>query len=89
MLAIFTRYDKDKSGALDLFEFQRVCDDCGVGLVGHRIFRALDKDGGGEISYREINKAIEQRDREVPKESKQRARHRSPAQPAAYGRCFA
>lgn len=57
---LFRRYDRGMDGELNAFEFQRLCEDCSIGLVGHVIFRALDADCGGSISYKEIMAAIEQ-----------------------------
>ena len=36
----------------------QACDDTGFGAVAHTIFRSLDPDGSGEISYRELMSAL-------------------------------
>ena len=51
---IFARYDPDHTGQLDMREFQRACDDTGFGAVAAKVFRALDPDASGAISYAEL-----------------------------------
>jgi Ca2+-binding EF-hand superfamily protein len=58
MRTLFTRYDPDRSGVLDAFEFEKVCDDLGFGLASHTIFRALDPDASGSVSYSELMTAL-------------------------------
>lgn len=54
MSHVFAKYDTDRSGQLTMREFQRACDDTGFGSVAPFIFRTLDPDGSGEISYHEL-----------------------------------
>ena len=55
---IFKRYDKDKTGYLDLREFTKACGDVGMALVAEDIFRALDQDESGAISYIELSESL-------------------------------
>jgi Ca2+-binding EF-hand superfamily protein len=55
---VFERFDKDKSGQLDSTEFQAACEDMGFGNAAHTIFRALDTDGSGTVSYNEVVEAL-------------------------------
>jgi Ca2+-binding EF-hand superfamily protein len=55
---VFAQYDPDRSGVLDAFEFHKACDDIGFGLVSSLIFRALDPDGSGTVSYGEVMQAL-------------------------------
>ena len=55
---VFTKYDTDKSGLLDPFEFAKACSDLGLEAVSHTIFKALDEDNSGAISYKELMNAM-------------------------------
>ena len=55
---LFSKYDRDMTGTLEPTEFQRMCDESGFGLAAHSIFRFLDPDGSGTISYRELTLAL-------------------------------
>ena len=58
LLRLFAHYDSNKSGEIDVDEFHQACEDTGFGPVSHAIFRTLDKDGSGTISYRELVQAL-------------------------------
>lgn len=55
LMSVFSKYDPNSSGLVDMNEFQKACDDSGFGLVAHDIFRALDADGSGQISYKDLS----------------------------------
>ena len=65
--AAFEKYDRDKTGQLDLREFSRAADEMGFGLYANEIFAELDHDGGGSISYYEVAEALASK---VPKDPK-------------------
>jgi len=50
----FREYDKDGSGMLDFNEFNKVATRMGFGTSAHCIFKSLDHDNSGEISYMEL-----------------------------------
>lgn len=54
MQAAFEKYDKDGTGYLDSREWAAVCSEMGFGSVSHQIFRSLDHDGSGAVTYREL-----------------------------------
>ena len=58
VVRLFQRYDPDRSGCLDLFEWQRACEDAGFGSTAHSIFRSLDPDFSGTVDYRELGKVL-------------------------------
>lgn len=49
---VLHRYDKDGSGQLDVIEFDKVCSDFGFGTIASTLFRALDEDSSGLLSYK-------------------------------------
>ena len=51
---MFNAYDKDSTGHICSFEFQRMCDDLGFGAAAQDIFRELDRDGSGTVAFTEI-----------------------------------
>ena len=55
----FEKYDADGSGQLTHKEFVEAATDMGFGGSAHEIFRALDHDGGGSISYGELIAALD------------------------------
>lgn len=55
---VFARYDKDKTGFLDSIEFTRAATEMGFGAVAHQIFRGLDDDGSGTLSYHELVRGL-------------------------------
>ena len=69
--AVFAKYDKDKTGRLTALEFQKACEDCGFGLVASEIFRALDTEGDGEVSYRELRNVLQRGEIGLGKAGKQ------------------
>lgn len=56
--AAFRKYDKDGTGHLDGLEFSMAATEMGFGLVAEEIFRSLDNDGSGSVSYSELVKAL-------------------------------
>jgi len=56
--AAFERYDKDGTGELELHEFERACADMGFGAMAVDIFRSIDHDGSGSVTYRELVKTL-------------------------------
>ena len=54
----FAQYDKDGGGCLDALEFEKLCGTMGFGRVADSIFRSLDKDGTGTITYTELLKSL-------------------------------
>jgi Ca2+-binding EF-hand superfamily protein len=51
----FELYDTDSNGKLDALEFKNACKDMGFGgQAAHELFHAIDRDGTGNIDYREI-----------------------------------
>ena len=72
--SFFKKFDPDLSGFLDAIEFTRVCDALGFGLVASELFRILDPDMSGTISYAELMSALKQQsvaiDRETNKKIK-------------------
>ena len=55
---VFAKYDKDKTGFLDAIEFGQAAAEMGFGAAAHDIFRGLDDDGSGTVSYRELVAAL-------------------------------
>ena len=55
---VFARYDKDNTGFLDSIEFTRAASEMGFGAMAHQIFRSLDNDGSGTLSYHELVRAL-------------------------------
>lgn len=51
---VFEKYDKDKTGMLDALEFEAAAEELGFGKVGHELFRDLDDDGSGCVTYTEL-----------------------------------
>ena len=62
----FERYDKDKTGSLDALEFERACVQLGFGEYAQSIFKVLDADGSGMVSYSELVDALKS---DVPQDS--------------------
>ena len=58
LLTGFEKHDRDGSGTLDLFEFEKAATAIGFGAVAHTIFQDFDRDGSGLVSYREITEAV-------------------------------
>ena len=54
----FKKYDTDKSGYLTSITFGNAARDMGFGAVAHDIFKALDTDGSGTLSYAELAEAL-------------------------------
>lgn len=57
--SVFKRYDHSahsgvSDGTLDAIEFYRLAEDMGFGELADDLYSALDYDGGGSLSYREI-----------------------------------
>ena len=50
----FEKYDLNGSGTLDNVEFQHACQDLGFGTWADNIFKALDVDRSGTLSYSEL-----------------------------------
>ena len=50
----FSKYDGDKSGYLNPLEFKGVCTTLGFGGQSNELFHALDTDGTGLLSYKEL-----------------------------------
>lgn len=61
----FRKYDRDGGGYLDSFEFEKAATDMGFGAVAHDLFKALDHDGSGSVTYLEL---IESLTAEAPKD---------------------
>lgn len=53
--AVFEKYDRDKTGYLDILEFSKACKDVAMGSVADDIFHSLDQDKSGQISYHELS----------------------------------
>ena len=61
----FRRWDKDRSGAVDLKEFRNIVAGLGISEVDTAVeaaFRALDTDRSGQLSYTELQNAMRRRD---------------------------
>ena len=58
LVEAFKVYDKDGTGTLDEDEFHQVCVDLGFGAGAFTIFRALDEDGSGLLTYKELVDAM-------------------------------
>ena len=57
----FDKFDVDRSGEIDLFEFELMMNDLCVPLrrgVLARDFRAIDTDGSGNISFAEFERCL-------------------------------
>ena len=52
--AAFQKYDKDGTGRLDAIEFTLAAEEFGFGAVANDIFRKLDTDGSGTLTYKEL-----------------------------------
>lgn len=59
LIAAFERFDADGTGMLNATEFSNACRQMGYGNAAHSIFRALDTDRSGIVSYRELAGALE------------------------------
>ena len=64
--AAFRKYDKDGTGFLDSFEFEQAATEMGFGAVAHDLFKSLDDDGSGSVTYHEL---IESLTANVPSDS--------------------
>lgn len=51
---LFSTYDVNKTGTLDPMEFEQMLSDAGFGHAAREIFRALDDNNSGTVSYREL-----------------------------------
>ena len=54
----FQKYDRDGTGMLDADEFAACCEDLGFGAVAYNIFRELDTNCSGSISYGELSETL-------------------------------
>ena len=54
----FEFYDTDKTGCLTATEFSHAANDMGFAAVAHGIFRALDVDHSGTLSYSELERSL-------------------------------
>ena len=54
LASVFAKLDNDDTGQLDALEFGVACQEFGFGTVADTIFKALDADGGGTLSLREL-----------------------------------
>ena len=54
----FARYDRNGTGALDAMEFSNACHDFGFGSGANDIFKTLDVDGSGTVSYNELVESL-------------------------------
>ena len=68
--SILRRYDADKSGEIDIDEFRKIVAKIGVnvndeGAAVDAAFRAIDKDGGGTISFGELDAVLRRREGSV------------------------
>ena len=48
---LLSKFDKDHSGSVSAFEFQKIAEKLGFGAVAHRIFTKLDSDGAGLVQF--------------------------------------
>ena len=54
----FKRWDRDKTGYLDAVEFGRAAQEMGFGAVAHTLFKTIDDDNSGAISYDELEATL-------------------------------
>ena len=54
----FKRWDRDKTGYLDSVEFARAATEMGFGSVAHKLFKDLDTDNSGAVSYEELERSL-------------------------------
>lgn len=54
----FGKYDKDNTGHLDRLEFTKAANDMGFGVMAETIFRSIDSDDSGTISYKELFRSL-------------------------------
>ena len=54
----FKRWDKDRSGYLDAMEFAQAMHEMGYGAMSHTLFKSLDVDNSGAVSYDELAAAL-------------------------------
>lgn len=52
--SVFSGFDADGTGVLDSLEFEQAATAMGFGNVAHAIFRDLDDDGSGTVTYGEM-----------------------------------
>ena len=57
--AVFEKYDRDGSGYVDATEFTAACQEMGYGGVAHQIFKSIDVNNSGSVSYHELSQTLE------------------------------
>lgn len=50
----FEKYDRDGSGYLNAWEFEQAATEMGFGAVANTLFKSLDHDGSGSVTYGEL-----------------------------------
>ena len=62
----FKRWDRDRSGYLDAVEFAAAVTEMGYGSVAHTLFKSLDTDNSGAVTYEELEGALLQSTSKTP-----------------------
>ena len=56
---LFTKHRRPGSDVLDTFEFERLAGDCGFASAAMEVFRLIDTNQSGTISYKELHRILE------------------------------
>ena len=67
--SILRRYDTDRSGAVNVFEFRKIAEKAGIQYdeAVDAAFNALDRSKDGSISYEELDAFLHQRETTLPR----------------------
>ncbi|KOO25580.1 calcium-dependent protein kinase 17-like protein [Chrysochromulina tobinii] len=67
---VFEKFDKDRSGYLNAWEFEQAATEMGFGGVADHLFKSLDHDCSGTVTYSELIASLQAGTTEVDVETK-------------------
>ena len=67
---VFEKFDKDRSGYLNAWEFEQAATEMGFGGVADHLFKSLDHDCSGTVTYAELIASLQAGTTEVDVETK-------------------